>query len=243
VVSGYLGGEVHPSKNFVTVRQYDAHAWAEIWIEGRGWLQVDPTAAVAPERIEMSLADLFDDEEGFLADSPLSLIRFRNFRLVNWIVLQRDYFDYAWATWVLGYDSRQVEFLERLLGQVNAFRLGLLLMVAAGISLLPYLLIRLINRRRNKPDSRDALIRLFCEKMARAGVPRRTGEGILDFAQRIAAERPQVETEVMEIANSYVTQRYDDRAPQRIVELRRMVRRIDPSKTKKSFPMLDVTNL
>jgi transglutaminase-like putative cysteine protease len=226
VVGGYLGGEIHPSNNFVTVRQYDAHAWAEVWIEGRGWIQVDPTASVAPERVEMSLADLFNDEEGFLADSPLSLIRFRDFRLVNWIVLNRDYLDYAWATWVLGYDSRQVEILERLLGKVSTARLGLLLMVAAAISLLPYLLIRLINRRRNKPDPRDALIRLFCEKMARSGVPRKTGEGIRDFAQRIAAKWPQVEKQVMEIANSYIIQRYDDQAPQQIVELRRMVRRL-----------------
>ena len=135
----------------------------------------------------MSLADMFGNEDGFLADSPLSLIRFRNFRLVNWFILQRDYFDYAWATWVLGYDQQQVEFLKRLLGKVSAFRLSLLFLVAAGISLLPYLVKRLINRQRVKPDPRDALIQLFCEKMARAGLPRRTGEGILDFARRICS--------------------------------------------------------
>lgn len=231
VVGGYLGGEVHPTENFVTVRQYDAHAWAEVWIEGRGWQRIDPTAAVAPERIEMSLADLFGNEDGFLADSPLSLARFRDFRLVNWIILQRDYFDYAWATWVLGYDQRQVEFLQRLLGKVSVFRLSLLFLVAAGISLLPYLVKRLIIRQRVQPDPRDALIHLFCDKMARAGLPRRTGEGVLDFSRRIAAERPQVEAEVMAIANTYVIQRYDIRFPHRIDELRRMVRRFNPPKT------------
>lgn len=231
VVGGYLGGEVHPTENFVTVRQYDAHAWAEVWIEGRGWLRIDPTAAVAPERVEMSLADLFSNEDGFLADSPLSLIRFRNFGLVNWIILRRDYLDYAWATWVLGYDQRQVKFLERLLGRVTVLRLSLLFLVAAGISLLPYLVIRLIIRQRVKLDPRDALIYTFCEKMARAGLPRKTGEGILDFARRVATGQPQVATEAMAIANTYINQRYDTQFHQQVDELRRMVRRFNPSKT------------
>jgi len=230
VIGGYLGGEVHPSENFITVRQYDAHAWAEVWIEGRGWLRVDPTAAVAPERVEMSLADLFGNDEGFLADSTFSLIRFRDFGLVNWIIQQRDYLDYAWATWVLGYDRRQVEVLERLLGRIDVFRLGLLFLAAACLSLLPYLVMRLIARRRNRPDPRDALIRQFCSKMARAGLPRRTGEGILDFARRISAERPQAAAAVMEIARTYVSQRYDERAPARLEELRGLIRRFIPPK-------------
>lgn len=230
VVTGYLGGEVHPTERFVTVRQYDAHAWAEVWIEGTGWQRIDPTAAVAPERIEMSLADLFGDEDSFLAESPLSLMRFRDFRLVNWLVLQRDYLDYAWAAWVLGYDQRQVEILQRLLGKVSTFRVSLLFLLAAGISLLPYLVKRLIIRQRVKPDPRDALIQLFCTKMARAGMPRGTGEGILNFARRIATERPEFKTEAMAIANTYVNQRYGNRFSQQISDLRGMVRRFNPPK-------------
>lgn len=231
VVVGYQGGEIHPTENFVTVRQYDAHAWAEVWIKDQGWLRVDPTAAVAPERIEMSLADLFRDEENFLADSPLSLIRFRDFGFVNWIILHRDFLDYAWATWVLGYDKRQSDFLKQLLGRVDAFRLGLMFLAAAGLSLLPFLTLWLINRRRERPDPRDELIHRFCSRMARAGLPRRTGEGILDYARRIAADRPQLEPGVMAIANAYVNLRYNDNAPVHVDELRRLVRQIAPAKT------------
>lgn len=229
VIGGYLGGEVHPTENFVTVRQYDAHAWAEVWLEGRGWVRVDPTAAVAPERVEMSVADLFAGDDWFLADSPLSLARFRHFGLVNWMVLQMDYLDYAWGTWVLGYDRRQLAFLQSLLGQVTAARLGLLFAIAAGVSLLPYLVVRLLNRRRDKADPRDALIRLFCAKMARAGLPRRTGEGILDFARRVATQRADLAAEALAIADAYVTQRYDVRAATRIDVLRQRVRRFSAS--------------
>jgi transglutaminase-like putative cysteine protease len=229
VVGGYQGGEVHPTENFVTVRQYDAHAWAELWLEGRGWVRVDPTAAVAPERVEMSLADLFGDDEGFLADNPLSLLRFRDFELVNWLVLRRDWVEYAWATWVLGYDRRQAAFLEQLLGKVDALRIGLLFAVAAGITLLPFALVRLYNRRRERPDPRDALILRFCDKMARAGLPRRRGEGILDYARRIAAERPELEADALVIARNYVRLRYAEESPQGVDDLQRQVRRLSPS--------------
>ena len=55
VVAGYQGGEVNPIDGYLTVRQSDAHAWAEIWVEGQGWERVDPTAAVAPSRIEQGI--------------------------------------------------------------------------------------------------------------------------------------------------------------------------------------------
>ena len=51
VVTGYQGGEQNPVDGFWTVRQSDAHAWAEVWLNGRGWVRVDPTAAVAPGRV------------------------------------------------------------------------------------------------------------------------------------------------------------------------------------------------
>ncbi|MEJ8566480.1 DUF3488 and transglutaminase-like domain-containing protein [Elongatibacter sediminis] len=225
VVGGYLGGEVHPTENFVTVRQYDAHAWAEVWIEGRGWVRVDPTAAVAPERVEMSVADLFADDDWFLADSPLSLARFRHFGLVNWLVLQMDYVDYVWGTWVLGYDKRQFEFLQDLLGRITFARVGLLFLLAVALSALPYLLVRWVQAHREKPDPRDVLIRKFCDKLARAGSPRRKGEGILDFARRIAAQRPELAPAALAIAEAYAANRYDPDGPAGFADLQQAVRR------------------
>ena len=56
VVTGYQGGEINPIDGFMTVRQFDAHAWAEVWLAGRGWTRVDPTAASYPRRIDGNLA-------------------------------------------------------------------------------------------------------------------------------------------------------------------------------------------
>jgi len=62
VVTGYLGGEWIPYGGYLLVRQSEAHAWAEVWLEGRGWLRVDPTAVVAPERLQRRLLDLMPQE-------------------------------------------------------------------------------------------------------------------------------------------------------------------------------------
>jgi transglutaminase-like putative cysteine protease len=51
IVTGYQGGEMNSLDEYWTVRQRDAHAWAEVWQQGQGWVRVDPTAAVAPGRI------------------------------------------------------------------------------------------------------------------------------------------------------------------------------------------------
>ena len=48
VVTGYQGGEINPFDGYFTVRQYDAHAWAEVWLKDRGWTRIDPTALSVP---------------------------------------------------------------------------------------------------------------------------------------------------------------------------------------------------
>src|SRR5690606_13368344 len=56
VVTGYQGGEVNPIGGYLIVRQSEAHAWVEVWLEGRGWVRIDPTAAVSPLRVESGIA-------------------------------------------------------------------------------------------------------------------------------------------------------------------------------------------
>src|SRR5690606_9418295 len=114
LVVGYQGGELHPDEGYLTVRQYDAHAWGEVWLADRGWVLVDPTAAVAPERILGGLLGAMSLDEVF-ANSPLSMARFQNIHWLNRLRLQVEALEYNWARWVLGYDSVQLEVLARLL--------------------------------------------------------------------------------------------------------------------------------
>jgi len=107
IVTGYQGGERNPVDGWWLVRQADAHAWAEVWLDGRGWTRVDPTAAVAPERIErgVRLEPGFAGVPGLdLAKPLLATLRFRFDALAN-----------AWNQWLLSYDrGRQARLLERL---------------------------------------------------------------------------------------------------------------------------------
>ena len=212
VVVGYQGGERHPDGGYLMVHQYDAHAWAEVWLESRGWVRVDPTAAVAPERIEINFADFFGNNDDFLVDSFLSLDRYRHINWLNKLRLRLDALDYAWAKWVLGYENIQSALLRRILGGVDPLRIGLFLLVAGVLAMLPVLIMLFRGREKEYRDELDQLFIRFCERMERAGVKRESGEGPRDFAQRIALLRPELVDEVTSITALYEVQRYKNRA-------------------------------
>ncbi len=107
VVAGYQGGEINPVNKTVIVHQFDAHAWAEVWIAEKGWVRVDPTAAVSPQRIEFGLEEAMASEGSFLAAAPLSPLRYRNIPLLNLLRLRYDALTYRWQSWVVGFDSEQ----------------------------------------------------------------------------------------------------------------------------------------
>jgi transglutaminase-like putative cysteine protease len=184
VVTGYQGGEINPSDGYMTVRQSDAHAWAEVWLEGRGWTRVDPTAAVAPDRIRRNLSSVIPrsvfgglvtlDASGSTWIS--SLLRLRN----SWEAVNN-----AWNQRVLNYTPEKQRDLLESLGFDNVdwrTLTGLLVVlgaIVAAIMTLPLML----NRRRRDPLS--ALYDALCRKMARRGLPRELHEGPRDYCARL----------------------------------------------------------
>lgn len=231
IVVGYQGGERHPNEDYMLVHQYDAHAWAEVWLEHRGWVQVDPTAAVAPERIESSFADLFAEEEGFLEGSPLALERFRHISWLNKLRLRLDALDYAWGKWVLGYENVQSGLLSGLLGRVDPLRIGLFLLIAGSFAMLPVAIMLFRSREKHYRDQIDQFFLRFCLRMERAGIKRHAGEGARDFAQRVAIERPDLKDDVARLTSLFEAQRYaasTTRTKALWVELRRFRPRTRP---------------
>lgn len=110
VVTGYQGGERNTLDNFWTVRQSDAHAWAEVWLAGRGWVRVDPTAAVAPGRTG-SLQRL-QTPRGALTSALLGSVSpaFALNMRAAW-----DAVNNRWNQWVLNYtQQRQLDLLKNL---------------------------------------------------------------------------------------------------------------------------------
>lgn len=212
VVTGYQGGEINPIDGTLVVRQQDAHAWSEVWLEAQGWVRVDPTAAVSPTRIEAGLEQALPGE---VAGALLNLNIDTNSSLYGfWRRLRNgwDAVDHWWNQWVLGYgQERQRQFLDRLGLDVDDWRqLGGWLLVLLGGTLLA-VAFWLTYRGRERLDRPARLYRRFCRKLARRGVPPRAGEGPLDLGQRAALALPGAASRIARVTDLYVRSRYANR--------------------------------
>ncbi len=111
IVTGYQGGERNAVDGFWTIRQSDAHAWAEVWMSGRGWVRVDPTSAVAPGRTgsyqrlqapQGAIAGAFTDVFGAVNPTLLASVR------AAWEAMNN-----GWNQWVLNYSqTKQLNLLK-----------------------------------------------------------------------------------------------------------------------------------
>jgi transglutaminase-like putative cysteine protease len=204
VVAGYQGGEVNPLNDTVIVHQFDAHAWNEIWVSGRGWVRIDPTAAISPTRVESGLEQALAEEGSFLADSPLSPLRFRNVSWLNSLRLQVDAINYSWQLFVLQYDAAtQRTLVEDWLGGVSKPRLVTAVVVVWCLLLVPPVLLLVWRRRGPSPDPVTRAYLQFCDKLGRAGLPRLPQEAPGAYARRVSIERPEFAPEVEAITHSF----------------------------------------
>ena len=112
VVVGYLGGERNPYGNYLIVKQYHAHAWVEIYMHDQGWIRVDPTALVAPQRVSMGLVDslLSEDLPGFLSQTRMGGVR-AYFKRMTYLW---DAINLQWNAWFMEYS--RIEQLRLLAG-------------------------------------------------------------------------------------------------------------------------------
>ena len=226
VVVGYQGGEYNRIGNYVEVRQYDAHAWAEVWLAGEGWVRVDPTSAVAPERIRSGLEEAVSGEETFLADVGLSWMKFRHNLLITEIRLQLSALSHYWDTFVVGYTPEmQMSFLGEFVEDIDYKDLGIM-MLAAFFGTLGLIGLVLLSRRSFATlSANDQAFLKFCEIMAKRGLPRQQGEAPYDYANRIAEEQSEVAEAARAVIDRYVALTYVDDTPEEASALEQEVRR------------------
>ena len=185
MVGGYQGGEINPLDGHIVVRQYDAHAWAEVWLEGQGWVRKDPTAAVAPERIEQGLdAALSPQDRSLLASvTGGGLDKFPGIENLTYLM---ESMEHRWNMWVVGYDTDlQAKYLQRLLGKVTPARVGMVLMVG-GIASMSLVVAFLFWRGRVK--ARHPVTRAFvafASSLERFGIKREPWETPQHFLARL----------------------------------------------------------
>ncbi|WP_306476669.1 DUF3488 and transglutaminase-like domain-containing protein [Methyloversatilis sp.] len=206
VVTGYQGGERNEVDDYVVVRQSDAHAWAEVWLEGEGWRRVDPTAAILPSRIERGLADL-------PAGEPVPFVARVDLGWLRALRHQWEAANNSWNQWVLSYDQqKQRELLSRLGMAQPDWRLMTIWL--ASLCALFALALTLWAMRRSV--SVDALARAWAavdRALRPAGLGREAWEGPLDYAARIGRLRPDLAPVLAQACRLYADARYGAAPP------------------------------
>jgi len=201
IVLGYQGGEMNPMSDYMIVRQSDAHAWTEVWLPEEGWLRADPTASVAPERINsgMSAARFGDAGASWGLRAP-----------AQWLYnlgLTWDAVNAKWNGWILGYGpENQNRFMQWLGMDEPSWRkmaLTLLVSVLVLIGGISFLLVR-----RYRPPQKDEAARLYLKFVRKVGIRTRSGETPREYAARIAAQNAAPATEVNAITDWYLAARY-----------------------------------
>ncbi len=210
IVTGYQGGTFNRFSDYWIVRQSDAHAWTEVWIDGRGWVRVDPTAAIAPTRVEAGL------ESAAAIDGPLGS---RWQRRTPWLAdmrLRLDVLRQLWRERILLFDPDSQQKMLEWMNIPEPDGQKLVMLLAAGLVLVLSWLTWQVRREIN-PTRKELLLRTYerlCGKLAAAGVPRLIFEGPEDYAARVARHRPDLGSAVSALCRQYSDLRYAAAAPQ-----------------------------
>lgn len=203
VVTGYQGGEFNKLGNFLEIRQADAHAWSEVWLPQRGWVRFDPTAAIAPERIEQNSAmqQIGDGLIRFTTEQSLAMDWLKNTRQL-WRTI-----DYQWQRWVINYSStNQLKLLSSWgIETIKDMLHGLLIITGLVAAVLTALLLY------QKQKAIDPVLRSyqrFIVKLHKVGLIKANSEGAKDFAVRAIKVIPEQTDKIERITQLFIQLRY-----------------------------------
>ncbi|GHF55505.1 transglutaminase [Deinococcus metalli] len=196
IVGGYLGGELNPDGGYLIVRQQDAHAWSEVWLAGQGWVRVDPTALIAPARVNAGVQTALSAPQATAAPAPGPMQRLQ---------LRLDAVQNRWDDVIIGYGGEQQQsLLSRVgLGDVGGARYAVVLTLLLALALLPAALWR---RRLAVPN--DPAARALHDLTVRLRLPREPGETPSAYAERARAQWPALGPALDAVVRAYHAARY-----------------------------------
>ncbi len=205
VVTGYQGAEHNPLGNYWIVRQSDAHAWTEVWLDER-WVRFDPTAAVAPERVELGLEEAIDwsveSDRGLAHRSPF----------IARLALTWDAANAGWNQWVLSFGPKAQTSLLNAIGidQPSIRHLIIAMTLSTTLFLIG---VSFVQRRYHQPakDQLRETYQRLCSRAEKAGRRRLASEGPQEYAAALGKLRPDLAVELRALFEMYIALRYDGR--------------------------------
>ncbi|WP_288726527.1 DUF3488 and transglutaminase-like domain-containing protein [uncultured Psychrobacter sp.] len=190
VVAGYQGGEPSRNGNVWEVRQMDAHAWTEVWLEGQGWVRVDPTAFVAPERVEQGMDALTQARGGTMfGDGAGAQISYQQYQMLQTLRRLSDQASYYWQKDVVGYDQdKQADSLLKWFN-IRSIMQQITWLAVSAISVMAILVFVIWQRRRKRWHPADLPLAQLSKRIAKAdkSLARDDSEGQLAWLARLAS--------------------------------------------------------
>ncbi len=208
MVTGYQGGEMR-EQDYLSVFQYDAHAWIEAWYDESGWQRFDPTAVVAPDRVEYGLRAAIE-EASSLIDSPFSLNRYAAIAWLNEFRLILADIDFLWTKWILGFDKQtQKDLIKSLIGKLTPQKLALF-----GLSVMGFIaaLLLVFFWPALKKKKVDKVSRYYLNAVARIEtlhLKRLPSQGAIQFAAVVTQKLPSsISYPFSQMTDTYVAWHY-----------------------------------
>ena len=206
VVGGYQGGEYNAAGDFIEVRQANAHAWAEVWLSGKGWVRYDPTTAIAPERVEQDVNIEQQIANNAVSFAPVQL----DSQTLSLLKQARNLWssvDYRWQRWIINYDRHnQASFLSKIgINGLKKMFYWLLSLLAVVIFVFAIMLFR---KQKKVLDRAQIYYLQACAKLAKLDLVRGISEGANDFLARVTKQQPHAALAFTQITRLYIRVRY-----------------------------------
>ncbi|WP_201571091.1 transglutaminase family protein [Psychrobacter nivimaris] len=230
VVAGYQGGEPSRNGNVWEVRQMDAHAWTEVWLEGQGWVRVDPTAFVAPERVEQGMNTMTEQQGAAMFGNGASAqISYQQYQMLQMLRRLSDQASYYWQKDVVGYDQdKQADSLLKWFN-ISSIMQQVVWLATSAVSVMAILVFVIWYRRRKRWHPADLPLAQLSKRVAKHDklLARNDNEGQLAWLERLASATDSRQGDNAHSATSQLTDSSDPIVIQtKLIEIRQNYRQL-----------------
>lgn len=220
VVTGYQGAV--KNGDYYLIKQSDAHAWSEVWIKDKGWLRVDPTAAVSPLRVEQGSQALISQNS-------------RNWYDKQWLRSWRDNYDkvrHKWNQFVRDFNINKQKALFNRIGfdSQDGKSIAIVLAVITLISTLFVVVYLYLMRPRKHRTELEKIYQKYVTVFANKGIKKHSSQGVLEYASEVTDKFQPVKLTVIEFNELYLKLRYGKANTENILMKKRLLKLINKIK-------------